>query len=59
MEYRIGDFVIMKKHHPCGDNRWEILRTGMDYKMRCQGCGRIVMLSFDKFIKGVKRRIEK
>ena len=58
MEYQVNDIVIMKKAHPCGENRWQILRTGMDYKLKCLACGRIVMLPYQKFIKGVKRRID-
>ena len=44
-EYAVGDIIETKKNHPCGSNRWEVLRTGADIKLKCCGCGRLVMLS--------------
>lgn len=40
----IGDTVITKKPHPCGQNSWTVIRTGADVKLKCNGCGRVVML---------------
>lgn len=40
----LGDVIRMKKPHPCGENRWEVIRTGMDIRLRCLGCGRLVLL---------------
>ena len=54
-QYRIGDIVQMKKAHPCGSDRWEILRVGMDFRIKCQGCGRLVLLSRRDFEKRVKK----
>ena len=42
MEFQIGDIVKLKKAHPCGINEWEILRVGMDFRLKCVGCGRPV-----------------
>ena len=53
-EYNVSDIIITKKTHPCGSNRWEIIRCGLDFKIKCLGCGRIVMLTRDKFVKSVK-----
>ncbi len=53
-EYHLGDVVQMKKTHPCGTNRWEIIRVGMDIKIKCLGCGRRVMLPRARFDKGVR-----
>ncbi|HCG35205.1 MAG TPA: DUF951 domain-containing protein, partial [Clostridiales bacterium] len=25
----------MKKPHPCGSTRWQVLRIGADFKLRC------------------------
>ena len=58
-EYTGGDIVETKKPHPCGSREWEITRTGADYKIKCQGCGRIVMLSYPDFIRRVKRITKK
>ena len=44
MDIRIGDVVRMKKQHPCGSYEWEILRVGMDFRMRCARCGHQVMM---------------
>lgn len=54
MEVQVGDIVETKKKHPCGSTTWCIIRVGMDIKMKCQGCGRIVMLDREKFEKRVK-----
>ena len=43
MDIKVGDVAEMKKPHPCGCNQFEILRVGMDFKIRCIGCGREVM----------------
>ncbi|MCD7974208.1 MAG: DUF951 domain-containing protein [Phascolarctobacterium sp.] len=52
--FHVGDIVTMKKNHPCGSNRWEILRTGMDFGIKCCGCGHFVMISRSRFEKAVK-----
>lgn len=41
--YNLGDHVIMKKGHPCGSNDWEIVRLGADIKIKCTGCGRLIL----------------
>lgn len=45
MEFQVGDVIKMKKPHPCGSNEWEILRVGMDFRLKCSGCARQVMVS--------------
>ncbi len=54
----LGDVVQMRKTHPCGSDRWVIIRTGADVKIRCQGCDRIVMLDRPEFEKRVKKILE-
>ena len=56
--YNVGDIVKMKKIHPCGSDRWEITRTGIDFGMKCLGCGRRVMIPRPKFEKAVKQVLE-
>ena len=51
---RVGDRVRLKKPHPCGNHLWEILRVGADIRIKCQGCGRIVMLSRFDLVKDIK-----
>lgn len=48
----------MRKEHPCGSYEWEILRVGADIKIKCTGCGRLIMLPRSKFQKGVKKIIK-
>jgi len=54
MDIRTGDILTMKKVHPCGEKRWLVLRTGMDFKLRCLGCGHEVMGPRSKFERNVK-----
>lgn len=44
MDLQVGEIIRLKKQHPCGSSEWEILRTGMDFRLKCMGCGRQVML---------------
>ena len=55
MDLRLGDLVQTKKKHPCGTDRWTISRVGADIKIKCQGCGRIVMLERPEFEKRLKK----
>ncbi|WP_461207320.1 DUF951 domain-containing protein [Clostridium sp. DL1XJH146] len=57
-EFFLGDIVEMKKVHPCGSKEWEIIRLGADIKVKCNGCGRIVMIPRSKFDKRVKKIIK-
>lgn len=54
MDVRVGDILIMKKAHPCGERRFAVLRTGMDFKLRCLGCGREFMTTRIKAEKAIK-----
>ncbi len=56
-KFELGDIVQMKKQHPCGSDQWEITRTGIDFGLKCLGCGRRVMIPRPKFEKGVKKII--
>jgi len=57
VKYYVGDIVQMRKQHPCGTDEWEVLRTGVDFRIKCTGCGRVVMLPRPKFEKSVKKII--
>lgn len=54
MDVRVGDILTMKKNHPCGENRFLVLRSGMDFKIRCLGCGREVMVPRSKAEKNIR-----
>ena len=45
MDVRLGDTLVMKKAHPCGSKEWKVLRTGMDFRLKCLGCGHMVMVT--------------
>ncbi len=55
MTFRVGDRVEMKKQHPCGGKAFTLLRVGMDFKLKCEQCGREVMLPRKKAEKGIKK----
>ena len=55
MDLKLHDIVEMKKEHPCGSRHWEVLRVGMDLKLRCCGCGHEVMLPRSKAEKNIRQ----
>lgn len=59
MDVRVGDILVMKKNHPCGANEFDVLRTGMDFKIRCRKCEREVMVPRRKAEKNIKRIIRR
>ncbi len=50
-----GDVLTMKKSHPCGSNLMRVLRSGMDFKLRCEGCGHEFMIARSKAEKNIKK----
>ena len=44
MDIGLGDVLVMKKPHPCGEKQWKVLRTGADFRLKCLGCGHEIML---------------
>lgn len=57
-DFTVGDRVIMRKPHACGSYEWEITRTGADVKIKCSGCGRIVMLDRGDFMRAAKKLLK-
>ena len=57
MDVRAGDILKMKKNHPCGCNTFTVSRIGMDFKIRCNGCGHEVMLPRKTVEKSIKKII--
>lgn len=58
MEYQIGDIVQTRKQHPCGSKLWEITRVGVDFKLKCLGCGHVLVLERQKALKMIVKKIE-
>ena len=57
MDVQVGDVLKMKKKHPCGEYYFDVLRVGMDFKIRCKSCGREVMVPRVKIEKNIKEVI--
>ncbi|WP_059105083.1 DUF951 domain-containing protein [Shouchella shacheensis] len=58
-EFALHDIVAMKKPHPCGENRWKVIRMGMDVRIKCMGCQHSVLLSRREFSKKMKKVVER
>ena len=54
MDIQVNDILTMKKQHPCGSKQWQVLRIGMDFKLKCLGCGHEVMLPRSKAEKNIR-----
>lgn len=54
-EIRLQDVVQMRKTHPCGSDQWTVIRIGADIKVKCLGCGRIVMMERADFVRRRKK----
>ncbi len=55
MDIHVGDVLELKKQHPCGSKEWKVLRVGMDFKLKCAGCGHELMIPRSKAEKAVKK----
>jgi len=61
LEIKLGDIVRLKKKHPCGSYRWEVVRLGADIGIKCLGCQRQVMLerrTFERRVKAIETQAE-
>lgn len=58
LQYEVGDMVQLKKPHPCGAKDWEIIRVGADFKLKCTGCGHIIMVE-RKLVEKKTRKLTK
>lgn len=58
MDFKVGQKIKMKKPHPCGENCWEILRVGMDFRLKCSGCNHQIMVPRKTVEKGFRGFLE-
>ena len=58
-DVQVGDVVQLRKTHPCGSQEWLVTRIGADIGLKCQGCGRKVMLTRREFNKAVKKCVSR
>lgn len=54
-KFGLNDIVEMKKQHPCGVNKWKIIRMGADVRIKCEGCQHSVMIPRREFEKKMKK----
>ncbi len=54
-KFGLNDIVEMKKQHPCGTNKWKIIRMGADVRIKCEGCQHSVMIPRREFEKKIKK----
>jgi hypothetical protein len=57
--YDLYDIVQMKKPHPCGENRWKIIRMGMDIRIKCMKCEHSVLMPRVQFERKMKKVLER
>lgn len=55
MDIKVNDVLVMKKNHPCGSNEMAVLRSGMDFRLKCAGCGREFLVPRRKIEKNIKK----
>ncbi|ERJ12554.1 DUF951 domain-containing protein [Haloplasma contractile] len=56
-DYELNDLVVMKKQHPCGANKWKIIRMGADIRIKCMNCNRSIMMTRGDFNRKLKNII--
>lgn len=59
MDIKVGDIVKLKKKHPCGSFLWEVLRVGIDFRLKCKGCDHQIMIPRKQAEKNIKQVITK
>lgn len=52
---RLEDVLQLKKPHPCGSDRWRVLRVGADIRLRCERCGRVILVPRSAIERRVRR----
>ncbi len=53
----VGEKIQLRKAHPCGSSVWEVRKTGVDVRIRCTGCQRIVLVPREKLLRQIKKRL--
>ena len=56
--YSEGTILELKKNHPCGSNKWKVIKIGIDYKLECLGCGHVIIVPRVELKKRVKKVFE-
>ena len=56
IQINVGDILKLKKPHPCGSYEWEVTRCGQDLKLKCLGCGHVIMQPRRTIVKNIKSK---
>jgi len=59
MDVQVGDRVELKKPHPCGGHVFEVLRVGMDFRLKCMTCAHEMLVprsKIERFIRRIERK---
>ncbi|MEJ2412779.1 MAG: DUF951 domain-containing protein [Anaerolineales bacterium] len=56
-DLEMNDILKLRKTHPCGEDRWKVIRLGADIKIECLGCGRQIMLPRRKLARSLKSNL--
>ena len=59
MKIDVGDIIELKKKHPCGGKQFEIVRAGMDFRIRCLTCGSQMRIDRPKLEKSIVKHDRK
>ena len=59
MDIQVGDMITLKKQHPCGSKEWEVLRVGMDFRLKCMCCDHQVMIPRKQVEKNIRQIVSK
>ncbi|SHK04590.1 DUF951 domain-containing protein [Tepidibacter formicigenes] len=58
IKLNVGDIVELRKFHPCGGNIFEIMRCGMDFRIKCQKCNKQLWIEREKLEKRIKKLVK-
>ena len=59
VDLELGDIVRLRKAHPCGSDKWEVVRVGADIGLKCLKCQRRVLLERGIFERRLKEFVSK
>ena len=54
-----GDTLISRKKHACGGDRWTVLRAGADFRIRCESCGRMILMDRETVLRNMREMSQK
>ena len=58
VKLKLDQRVRLRKPHPCGGSEWRVVRLGADIGLKCETCGRRVLLTRRLLAKRLKRILD-